>query len=188
MRVFRSLRAAALLLAMASVGCDRAVAPTAPALPATAAPTAAPANGLIGDVLGGVLGAVNRLVCPVDQARSGSAVVGPEGGALVVDRFRVDFPAGAVAQAETFDFEVVPGRYLEIEVHARGHAHYQFATPVTVTLDVSRCGSLLPSGMRAWHIDSQTKALLEPMGGVYDAGARTLRFQTPHFSGYTIAW
>ena len=49
-------------------------------------------------------------------------------------------------------------------------------------------GGLLPSGLRAWYIDSQSKALLAPMGGLLDLTARTLRFQTPHFSGYTIAW
>lgn len=185
MRVFRSLRAATLLLALAGIGCDRPEAPTAPR---PLAPAAAPASGLVGDVVGGTLGTLTRLACPTDQARRGSAVVGPEGGALVVDGFRVDFPAGAVSQPETFVLEVVAGQYLEIEVHAEGHAHYQFASPVAVTLDLSRCGGLLPASAAAWHIDSQTKALLESMGGELDVLSRRLRFRTPHFSGYTIAW
>ncbi len=185
MRAFRSLRAATLLLALAVAGCDRPAAPTAPRAPA---PAAAPSGGLLGDLLGGTLGTVTRLACPTDATQRGSAVVGPEGGALVVGGFRVDFPVGAVAQPETFTLEVVAGQYLEIEVHAEGYAHYAFARPVTVTLDVSRCGGLLPAGLKAWHIDSETKALLESMGGLLDVTSRTLRFQTPHFSGYTIAW
>ena len=185
MRVFRSLRAAALLFALAGVGCDR---PDAPTAPRPLAPSAAPAGDLLGSAVDGTLGAVSRLACPTDVSRRGTAVVGPEGGALVVDGFRVDFPAGAVAQPETFALEVAAGTYLEIEVHAEGYEHYAFATPVTVTLDLSRCGGLLPSGLRAWYIDSQSKALLEPMGGIVDLSTRTLRFQTPHFSGYTIAW
>ena len=185
MRAFRSLRAVALLLALAGVGCDR---PDAPTAPRALAPSAAPSGGLIGDVLGGVLGTVTRLACPTDASRRGTAVVGPEGGALVVDGFRVDFPAGAVPRPETFSLEVLAGQYLEIEVHAEGHAHYFFVKPVSVTLDLSRCGGLLPSGLHAWHMDSETKALLAPMGGILDATARTLRFETPHFSGYTIAW
>ena len=188
MRVFRSLRAVALLLALAGVGCDRPDAPTAPGASRALAPSAAPSGGLIGDVLGGVLGTVTRLACPTDASRRGTAVVGPEGGALVVDGFRVDFPEGAVARPETFTLEVLAGQYLEIEVHAEGYEHYVFARPVAVTLDLSACGGLLPSGLRAWYIDSETKALLAPMGGILDLGARTLRFQTPHFSGYTIAW
>ena len=185
MRVFRSLRAAALLLALASAGCDR---PDAPTAPRALAPSAAPTGSLLGGLLGATLGTVTRLACPTDDVRRGSAVVGPEGGALVVDGFRVDFPQGAVARPETFTLEVLAGQYLEIEVHAEGHAHYVFARPVSVTLDLSACGGLLPSGLRAWYIDSQSKALLAPMGGLLDLTARTLRFQTPHFSGYTIAW
>lgn len=181
MRVFRSLRAAALLLALASAGCDRPEAPTAPG---ALAPSAAPARSLLGTTLG----AVTRLACPTDEARRGSAVVGPEGGALAVGGFRVDFPEGAVAQPETFTLEVLAGQYLEIEVHAEGHAHYAFARPVTVTLDLTACGGILPAGLTAWYIDTETKALLQSMGGLLDPTARTLRFRTPHFSGYTIAW
>ena len=185
MRAFRSLCAATLLLALAAAGCDR---PDAPTAPRALAPTAAPSGGLIGDLLGTTVGTVTRLACPTDAERTGSAVVGPEGGALVVDGFRVDFPEGAVPQPETFTMELVAGQYLDVEVHAEGYAHYVFARPVTVTLDLSACGGLLPSGLSAWYIDSQTKALLAPMGGLLDVTARTLRFQTPHFSGYTIAW
>ncbi|GLC23865.1 hypothetical protein [Roseisolibacter agri] len=185
MRAFRFLRAATLLLALAGAGCDR---PDAPTAPRALAPTAAPSGGLLGSVVGGVLGTVTRLACPTEASRRGTAVVGPEGGALVVDGFRVDFPAGAVPEPETFSLEVVAGQNLEIEVHAEGYAHYLFARPVTVTLDLSTCGGLLPAGLQAWYIDSDTKALLAPMGGLLDPTARTLRFQTPHFSGYTIAW
>ncbi len=35
---------------------------------------------------------------------------------------------------------------------------------------------------------SDSKTLLEDMGGDVDLGGRTLRFRTPHFSGYTIVW
>lgn len=173
----RVLVACAALVASVA-GCDRA-SPVAP----ERAPTA-PRTSL----LGGVLGTVPQLLgCPSDESQSASAVIGPEGGSLVSGGFRVDFPAGAVDSARTFTLSVPASRYLEIEVHADGFEHYVFATPVTVTLDASRCG-VLPLGLQVWNIDTETKALLEPMGGSLDLLTRTVRFRTPHFSGYTIAW
>ena len=167
---------AALTLGAFVAACDRPTAPE-PARPAPAARSE----------LLGLLGGVQLLSCPATTSDSASAVVGPAGGALTVGGFRVDFPAGAVDTTRTFVLTVPASRYLEIEVHAEGFAHYEFAAPVTVTLDVSRCG-LLPPGLQVWHIDSETKTLLEPLGSVVDLLGRKVRFQTSHFSGYSIAW
>jgi hypothetical protein len=162
---------AGLSIALAAVACDRATAPDS-------APAPARPHALLG---------MRLLGCPSATSDSASAVVGPEGGALSLGGFRVDFPAGAVDSARTFVLAVPASDVLEIEVHAEGRDHYAFATPVTVTLDASRCG-ILPPGLQVWHIDGRSRALLEPMGGVVDLLSRTVRFRTSHFSGYSIAW
>jgi hypothetical protein len=160
---------------------DRAL-PTAP----TPAPAARSAD-LLG--LGGLLGGVTRLVCPTDEAASAATVIGPDGGTLAAGGVRVDFPAGAVADSQEFSLRVIPGSYVDVELDAAGYEHYTFARPVAVSIDLRRCGVLpLPLGLRAFYMDSETKALLEDMGGELDLVGRTLRFTTPHFSGYTIAW
>jgi hypothetical protein len=170
---------AALLLGLLGAACGDPVGVTAPALGTPAAASSADLLGLVGQV--------TRLVCPTDVERTASAVVGPEGGMLAVDGVRVEFPAGAVASTETFTLRVLGGLFVEIDLSAAGSEHYTFATPVSVTLDLARCGSL-PVGLRAFYLDSSTKALLEDMGGELDLLGHKLRFRTPHFSGYTVAW
>lgn len=177
-RVFRSATAA-LLMGLLGVGCGSQDAVTAPAQLAVPATRSA-------DVLSAP-GQATKLACPTDADLWGSAVVGPEGGTVAAGAVRVDFPAGAVAASQTFTAHVVGGTYVDVELTAGDSAHYAFAVPVTVTLDLSRCGAL-PSGLRAWYMDSQTKSLLEDMGGTLDLTGKTLRFTTPHFSGYTVAW
>ena len=174
---------AALVLSVVATSCDRP-APLDPAPPAIA-----PARtSLLGPITGIITGTLHGLLdCPADQSLSATATVGPEGGTLAVGGFRVDFPAGAVRAPETFVLDVPAGRHLEIDVRAGSSEHYVFDTPVTVTLDASRCG-LLPPGLQVWNIDTDSKALLEPMGTVLDLLTRTVRFRTSHFSGYTIAW
>jgi hypothetical protein len=38
-----------------------------------------------------------------------------------------------------------------------------------------------------WYIDSDTKAMLEPMGGVDNKLLKTITFTTGHLSGYAVA-
>jgi hypothetical protein len=84
---------------------------------------------------------------------------------------------------------VPPSKYVEIEVRVNGLPHFQFAQPVTVVLDYSRCtrSDIDRAPLSVWNIDPLTKALLEDMGGVDDKSARTVTFTTDHFSGYAIA-
>jgi hypothetical protein len=183
MHRFVRLAFATLTLAVVA-SCDRATPLESTAAPVTAPPRTSlldPVTGLVGGLLHGILD------CPSDQALSATTTIGPEGGSLAAGGFRVDFPAGAVESPQTFVLDVPAGRYLQIDVRAEGYDHYWFDTPVTVTLDASRCG-LLPPGLQVWNDDPQTYALLAPMGGVLDLLSRTVQFRTSHFSGYTIAW
>src|SRR5687768_13069500 len=88
---------AAFSLALAVVGCDRVTAPDAvPTVPPRAPQAPQTLLGLP------LLGGLRLLPCPGTTTTSASAVIGPEGGALTLGGFRVDFPAGAVDAARTF--------------------------------------------------------------------------------------
>jgi hypothetical protein len=176
-RLLRPALAALLTFVLGAACADREPL-TASVGPAAVAPRSA-------DLLGGLIGNVSRLVCPTSSSATGSAVIGPDGGTLVANGVRVEFPAGAVADSQTFTAHVVPGSYVEVELAAQGHEHLNFAVPVTVTLDLQSCVHL-PLGARAFYVDSG--ALVEDMGGDLDPLGRTIRFRTPHFSGYTVAW
>ena len=78
---------------------------------------------------------------------------------------------------------------VEVEAHAIGYEHYQFAAPVTITVDYARCGEMDDADrpLRAWYVDGSSTTALEDMGGVADRDARTLTFRTPHFSVYMLA-
>ena len=84
---------------------------------------------------------------------------------------------------------VPASKYMEVEISVAGSEHFTFELPVVVTLSYDRCtrsaADLLP--MTAWYIDSETKDLLAPMGGMDDKVARTVTFTTGHLSGYAIA-
>ena len=182
-RSVRFALAAFVLAAGGTASCDH----PAPLDPA-AAPSSIPGpRADLDPITGNLTPPAQILDCPVEEEQSTTGTIGPEGGTLAAGGFRIDFPAGAVASPQAFVVDVPAGRYLELDAHAVGYEHFWFAVPVTVTLDVSRCG-LLPPGLQAWNIDSATKTLLEPMGGVVDSLSGTIQFHTPHFSGYTIAW
>ena len=182
-RLFRSTTAV-LLMGLLGAGCGSQDVVTAPA--GITVPARRSADLASHDVTTAP-GQINKLVCPTDVSASATVVVGPQGGSFSAPGVRVDFPAGAVPTEQAFTARVIGGSYVDIELTAGDSAHYNFAVPVTVTIDLSRCGPL-PAGLRAWYMDSETKVLLEDMGGVLDQTGRTLRFTTPHFSGYTVGW
>ncbi len=129
------------------------------------------------------------IVCSVARPQRVSAEIGPLGGLLSAGRTHVVIPPGAVAAATTFTLTVPATRFVEIEVTAGGAQHYVFDSPVTVSLDYSRCTrpDLARTPLTAWSIDPVTKALLEGMGGADDKNDRVVTFSTLHFSGYAVA-
>jgi hypothetical protein len=129
------------------------------------------------------------LACPGLNTQSASAVIGAAGGSLSVGGQVMTVPAGAVPTPTLFTMSVPPGRYMELDIDAAGQEHYAFAKPVSITVDYSRCrGQAIPLSLAAWYIDSESKTLLENMGGVDDRSGRRLTFVTDHLSGYAIAW
>lgn len=84
---------------------------------------------------------------------------------------------------------VPASRYMEVDITANNLPSFLFQTPVTVTIDYSRCWYRRTDRrtLTVWHIDPDTKALLQNMGGTDDKLRRRITFTTDHLSAYAIA-
>ena len=154
------------LVAVAAAGCD-------------GAPAAAPEYSRIGDVE--LLAA-----CAPAAEQTVTVTAGTAGAHLTGAGIELAIPAGALAGPTQFEVRVPASTYAEVEIRANGQDHFQFLLPVVISIGYDRCGT--PSGqLSAWHIDPETKVLLENMGGVHDEVNRRVTFSTMHLSGYAIA-
>jgi hypothetical protein len=129
------------------------------------------------------------LTCTADDGWSDTIIIGTSGIAWERNGVRIDVPPGAVPGSTRLDIVVPASRYVEVDVTANRQAHYRFRAPISITLPLTRCrvpgSDVRVSG--AWYIDTESKALLEFMGGTVDADAWSVTFQTDHLSGYAIA-
>lgn len=176
--------AAALGLSVASVlsiaACTDA-GPT-PTMPARAAPPAAhfadaPATHL--------------LVCPTTDSAGTTGVISLLGGVLSLGGDALSLPLDAVLLPTQFQIVVPPSQYMEVDVHAVGLATFLFQQPATISIDYSRCSpDAIPADaqLHAVYIDSDTKAILQDMGGTDDRAAHRITFTTGHLSGYAVAY
>jgi hypothetical protein len=131
----------------------------------------------------------NLIECPSSVTTTTSAVVTPLGGLVSLGGTSISVPAGAVLVPTLIEVTLPASRYMEVDISVPGVEHFVFELPVTITVEYSRCtrSDIALSPLTAWYIDSETKALLEAMGGVDDKVARTVTFTTPHLSGYALA-
>ena len=128
--------------------------------------------------------------CPTAQTLSATGTITPlVGGTIAVGGSSVVLPVGAVSVPTVITLTVPASSYVEVELRANGLEHLVFALPLRVTIDYSRCTrtDINQKPLAAWHIDTDTKALLEDMHGTDDKSARTVTFTTGHFSSYAIA-
>ena len=130
------------------------------------------------------------LQCPSTQTQTSNALVTTLGGTVSVGGTSVRIPSGALAAAATITVIVPASPNMEIEVRANDLTSFLFQQPVSITIDYSRCGAAeaSKSPLTVWHIDTQTKALIENMGGVDDKTSHTITFTTGHLSGYAVAF
>jgi len=176
MRARLWLAAAALI--MSGTSClDSANNPTAPAQPAHIANRDA-ATGL------------QLLSCPAADAQQTTGLLGLLGGTLSVAGNSLRIPLGGLLSLQQFQIVVPASNYMEVDVHAVGLTSFLFQSPASITIDYSRCVDSIPQGaqLRAVYIDSDTKAILEDMGGANDSLAHRITFSTPHLSGYAVAY
>ena len=134
-------------------------------------------------------GTAALLVCPSTQSYTATGVIGREGGSLSAGGTTMTLPSGAVNRPTLFTLTVPASDYVEVEIVAENNQHFKFEKRVSITMDYSRCEmDLSEKPLSAWHIDVQTKALLEEMPGRKDKRANSVSFGTDHLSGYALAW
>jgi hypothetical protein len=127
------------------------------------------------------------LACSGRLAGVEFGTIGPLGGLLSVNGHSISIPAGAVLVPTPFTLMVPDTDIAEVEIQAADLAHYVFESPVTITLSYAGCSAPDVSSLTAWHIDPDSRQLLEDMGGTVDTVAKTVTFTTGHLSGYAIA-
>jgi hypothetical protein len=125
-------------------------------------------------------------LCAVAPSVKSTAVIGIMGGSINAGDVTMTVPPGAVLQATQFQVHVPSSPRAEVEIHANDQEHYQFLAPVVIAIGYSRCDTTSGS-LTVWHIDPETKSLLENMGGVDDVLNQRVIFSTMHLSGYAIA-
>jgi hypothetical protein len=131
-----------------------------------------------------------RLIeCPTNQPSSNSLAIGVLGGTVAAAGSSISVPAGALLTSTLISLTVPASTYMEIDIRANGLLTFLFLKTVTVTIDYSRCPASVTQGktLTVWHIDTQTKALIQNMNGVNDPVQRRMSFTTDHLSGYAIA-
>jgi len=130
------------------------------------------------------------LRCPTTQTQTTTALVSTLGGVVSVGATSVQIPAGALTVATSITLTIPASQYMEIEVKANDLTSFLFQQSVSITIDYSRCSAseANKAPLSVWHIDTQTKALLENMGGTDSKTSHTITFSTGHLSGYAVAF
>ena len=142
---------------------------------------------------GAELAGVQMLQCPsanTDTEMDALGIVNWWGGSVDGDVAVVQVPIAAVDESTGITVSEPASSYMEVEFHADGQEHFEFDRPITVSIDYSRCPATAiasHAALRVIYIDAVTKEPLEDMGGVVDSVARTITFQTGHFSSYAVA-
>lgn len=167
------------LTALALVGCSDATRPESGRIDTIPGP----------DTSG--IGQRRLIECPTNQASTNSGLIGVLGGTIVAAGSSISLPAGSLPPLTSIliSLTVPASTYMEIDITANGLPTFLFLKTVTVTIDYSRCPTSVTQGktLTVWHIDTQTKTLIENMNAVNDPVQRRMTFTTDHLSGYAIA-
>ena len=134
--------------------------------------------------------AQRRLIeCPTTQTATNSGLLGTLGGTIAAAGTSISLPPNAVLVGTVISLTVPASTYMEIDIRADGLVSFLFQRPVTITIDYSRCPASVTAGktLTVWHINTETKVLIENMNGVNDPVQRKISFTTDHLSGYAIA-
>lgn len=134
--------------------------------------------------------AQRRLIeCPTTQSFTSSGLVGVLGGTIAAAGTSITLQPGSLLVGTVITVTVPASTYMEVDITAGDVLSFLFLKPVTITIDYSRCAPSVTAGktLTVWHINTQTKALIENMHAVNDPVLRRISFTTDHLSGYAIA-
>ncbi|MGQ0714289.1 MAG: hypothetical protein ACT4PJ_11205 [Gemmatimonadaceae bacterium] len=131
------------------------------------------------------------VICPTNESQTTFALVGGLGGTISLGGTQITFPQGALPSLglSLVRLSIPASQFVEIDVSVNGLVHFAFGAPVRVVIYYGRCSrsDIDRSPLTAWYINPVTKAFIADMSGVDDKAARTVTFETDHFSGYAIA-
>jgi hypothetical protein len=129
------------------------------------------------------------LKCAARSAASVRKQLDDLGGDVAVGANRLSVPNGAVNGPTTFELVVPATNRAQVDLSANGLEHFAFGKPVAISIDLGHCtdAELAGGPLSVWYIDAQTGALLQEMGGSFDAVAKSITFWTTHFSSYAVA-
>lgn len=135
-----------------------------------------------------VVGAPTPLVCAAVPDASATRLLGVAGGSLQLNGHALSLPEGAVAELTEFNLAVPASDRVEVQVRAGATQHFTFLTPVTLTLDYSRCtdDELAGKTLRIFYWDRATGEFLQDMGGTDDRTNRRIEAKTDHLSDYVV--
>ncbi len=135
-------------------------------------------------------GTARLVVCPSTTTQTTQAIIGPLGGLLNLGNTIVAIPAGALNLPTLITVTIPASQYMEVDVKANDLLSFVFKKDIGVRIDYSRCTdpALAKSRLSVWHIDAETKELLEFMGGVDNKSQRYIEFSSGHLSAYAVAF
>lgn len=141
------------------------------------------------DVVGMSAMGIVPMACRTDEPIVGTGTVTAGGGNIMAGPHRVDVPAGAVTTATEITMIVPPSEYMVIDMRANGREHFEFAAPISISLDYSECDeALLSEGdPSAWYIADGSGLPVEEMPVVEVIDGSRVTFSTDHFSVYMLA-
>jgi hypothetical protein len=135
-------------------------------------------------------GSPTLLRCATTQTQTTTALVTALGGIVSIGGTSVQIPAGALAIATNITVTIPQSSFVEIDVKANDLTSFVFQQNVSITIDYSRCpaSEADKAPLSVWHIDAQTKQLLENRGGTDNKSNHRITFSTGHLSGYAVAF
>jgi hypothetical protein len=118
------------------------------------------------------------LACVIAAPLSGSAIIGANGGELVVGTHRLIVPPGALTDETLLSATVPAGSTMEIHFEPHG---LQFKKPAGLIIDAASCGDV----PNAVYLDEQG-GIAEHIQAVFSNWWHTIAAPIDHFSGYML--
>lgn len=143
-------------------------------------------NGLL-DGLGGLIGgAVDELLaCRVDETRSSTEVIGPDGGTIHVGRHSLYIPPGALSENVEITATAPAGDRVEVEFLPHG---LQFQRQTALRMSYAECGLVRGLLLRIAYVDDDGRTILEVLPSIPNLLRREVYGTTDHFSSYMLAY
>lgn len=128
------------------------------------------------------------LDCASTTVETVSGTIGADGGSIGLNGHELLIPKGSLEASQRFEIEVLSSPYLIVSFRAEGHNHFEFAGPVYLTVNYSRCETDAESvdDLRVYYLDAETLTILKDLGGAVDTTLNGVTAVTDHLSDYAV--